>query len=177
MPRVGFQGTVVLTYTGTDSRGGTYQGTVSIQVTPNTTSSHFSDLSGYGWAAAAVDFLYENQVVGGTGNGRYAPGQPITRAEFLVMLDRAFAFPATESKSFPDVPDTAYYAQSVRRGYALGVVSGYPDGTFRPNEVITRESAATMLYRAMQASGWSLCSAGESACTAIPTGGAYRPTR
>lgn len=163
VPRVGFQGTVVLTYTGTDSRGGTYQGTVSIQVTPNTTSSHFSDLSGYGWAAAAVDFLYENQVVSGTGNGRYAPGQPITRAEFLVMLDRAFAFPATESKSFPDVPDTAYYAQSVRRGYALGVVSGYPDGTFRPNEVITRESAATMLYRAMQASGWSLSSAGESA--------------
>ena len=113
VPRVGFQGTVVLTYTGTDSRGGTYQGTVSIQVTPNTTSSHFSDLSGYGWAAAAVDFLYENQVVSGTGNGRYAPGQPITRAEFLVMLDRAFAFPATESKSFPDVPDTAYYAQIV----------------------------------------------------------------
>ena len=163
VPKVGFQGTVVLTYTGTDSKGGTYQGTVSIQVTPNTVSGYFSDLSGYGWAAASVDFLYENQVVSGTGSGRYSPSQAITRGEFLVMLDRAFAFPDAAGKTFSDVQDTAYYAQAVRRGYALGVVSGYPDGTFRPNEAITREAAAAMLCRAMQASGWSLSSPGASA--------------
>lgn len=162
VPWVGYQGTVYLTYTATDSRGDTYQGTVRIQVTPNTTSNYFSDMGNYGWAVSAVDFLYENGVVSGTGGGRYAPTDPITRGNFLVMLDQAFGFPSASGHSFSDVPENAYYAQAIQRGYALGVVSGYPDGTFHPNEPITREAAAAMLYQAMRASGWSIGTPNES---------------
>lgn len=156
VPLVGFQGTVSLTYTATDSNGGTYQGTVRIQVSPNTTSRYFSDMGSTSWAAAAVDFLYENHVVSGTGTGIYSPQAAMTRGSFLFMLDQAFSFPSTAGHNFSDVPSNSYYAQAIQKAYALGIVSGYPDGTFRPSDPITREAAAAMLYQAMVSSGWSL---------------------
>lgn len=156
VPLVGFQGTVSLTYTATDSNGGTYQGTVRIQVSPNTTSRYFSDMGSTSWAAAAVDFLYENHVVSGTGTGIYSPQAAMTRGSFLFMLDQAFSFPSTAGHNFSDVPANSYYAQAIQKAYALGIVSGYPDGTFRPSDPITREAAAAMLYQAMVSSGWSL---------------------
>lgn len=162
VPWVGFRGTGSLTYTATDSNGGTYQGTVQIQVSPNTASHYFSDMGNTTWAAAAVDFLYENDVVSGTGAGRYSPAAAMTRGSFLTMLDKAFSFPSTQERSFSDVEEGAYYAQAVQKAYGLGIVSGYPDGTFRPDEPITREAAAAMLYQAMVASGWSLSSEGQS---------------
>ena len=162
VPWVGFQGTVSVSYTATDSKGETYQGTVRIQVTPNTTSRYFSDMGSASWAAAAVDFLYENGVVSGTGAGTYSPQAAITRGSFLVMLDQAFSFPGAGGQSFPDVPADAYYASAVQKAYALGIVAGYPDGSFHPNEAITREGAATILYQAMVATGWSIGSQDES---------------
>lgn len=162
VPWVGFQGTVSVTYTATDSKGGTYQGTVWIQVTPNTTSRYFTDMGSASWAAAAVDFLYENGVVSGTGARTYSPQEGITRGSFLVMLDQAFSFPSSGGKSFPDVPANAYYSNAIQKAYALGIAAGYPDGTFRPDEVITREGAAMMLYQAMVVTGWSLGAQDES---------------
>ena len=163
VPWVGFQGTVLVDYTATNSRGETYQGTVRIQVTPSTTSRYFSDMGSARWAVAAVDFLYENGVVSGTGAGTYSPQEPITRGSFLVMLDQAFSFPSAGGYSFPDVPANAYYADAVQKAYALGIASGYPDGTFRPDEAITRAGAAVMLYQAMVTSGWSIGAQDESA--------------
>ena len=162
VPLVGFQGTVSLRYTATTSNGSTYQGTVQIRVTPNTTSRYFSDMGSASWAAAAVDFLYENHVVTGTGTGTYSPQAPMTRGSFLVMLDQAFSFPSASGHTFSDVPSNAYYAQAVQKAYALGIASGYPDGTFRPMAPLTREAAATMLYQAMVSSGWSLSTESES---------------
>lgn len=163
VPKVGYSGTVSLSYTGTDSNGGTFQGAVRIQVTPNTTSRYFTDMTSYGWAAAAVDFLYENEVVTGTGSGIYFPQTQITRGSFLVMLDRAFNLPDASGYTFSDVSSSAYYTQAIQRCYAAGVVTGYPDGTMRPDAPITREAAAVMICRAMQVSGWSLGSGNESA--------------
>lgn len=162
VPWVGFQGTVLLTYTGTDSKGATYQGTVQIQVTPNTTSKYFSDMGSATWAVSAADFLYENGVVTGTGGNTYSPNAAITRGSFLVMLDQAFTLTGGGNQSFSDVPQDAYYAQAVQKAYALGIVTGYPDGTFRPNDPITREAAAAMLYQAMISAGWSIGSPDES---------------
>ena len=52
------------------------------------------------------------------------------------------------------MPDGQYYTESVRSAYALGIVNGFSDGTFRPDASITRAEAVTMLYRAMQTMGW-----------------------
>lgn len=157
VPRVGYQGTVTLTYTGTDSRNRTYQGRVRIIVSPNTASAYFSDVAySYGWTAPAVDYLYENGVVNGTGAGQFSPARAITRGSFLAMVDRALSLPRTSQKTFPDVPANSYYASAIQAAYGLGIVEGYSDGTFRPDAPLTRAAACAILYRAMQAVGWSI---------------------
>lgn len=157
VPRVGYQGTVMLTYTGTDSQNRAYQGQVRIIISPNTASAYFSDVAySYGWTAPAVDYLYENGVVNGTGAGQFSPGRAITRGSFLAMVDRALSFPRTSQKNFPDVPADSYYADAIQAAYGLGIVDGYSDGTFRPDAPLTRAAASTILYRAMQAVGWSI---------------------
>lgn len=157
VPRVGYQGTVTLTYTGTDSQNRTYQGRVRIIVSPNTASAYFSDVAySYGWTAPAVDYLYENGVVNGTGAGQFSPARAITRGSFLAMVDRALSLPRTSQKTFPDVPANSYYASAIQAAYGLGIVDGYSDGTFRPDAPLTRAAACAILYRAMQAVGWSI---------------------
>ena len=157
VPKAGYQGTVTLSYTGTNSKNQTYQGQIRIVVSPNASSSYFTDMvSGYSWAASCVDFLYENGVVNGTGGGRYSPASPISRGSFLTMLDRALGLPRTSQQRFPDVPTGSYYADAIQAAYGLGIVNGYSDGTFRPDKSITRAEASAMLYRALQAMGWSI---------------------
>ena len=156
VPKAGYQGTVRLAYTGTDSKGYTYSGSVAITITPNTTSQYFGDLGGYTWAAASIDYLYENQVVTGTGTRQYSPAAPVTRGDFILMVYRAFQLPGSGTSSFPDVPADSYYAQAVAAAKALGVVTGDEVGYFRPGDSITRQDAMVILQRAMQTTGWAL---------------------
>lgn len=170
-PRVGYSGIVVFTYTGTDTQGRTFQGQVRITVTPRSASSYFTDLSyGYGWAASSVDFLYENGVVNGTGGGLYSPDRAISRGSFLAMVDRALNLPRSSQQSFSDVPANSYYADAIQAAYALGIVDGYGDGTFRPDAPVTRAAAMTMLYRAMNAVGWSVGSENTALLSSYPDG-------
>ena len=155
VPRAGYQGTVTISYTGRDSRDKTYQGEIRITVQPSGSSRHFSDMGGHGWAAASVDLLYENQVVGGVGNGRYGPANQITRGDFALMVCRAFGLSASGGSGFPDVPADSYYADAIRTAQALGLIGGYPDGGFHPGDPVTRQDAMVLLLRAMQAAGWS----------------------
>lgn len=172
VPRVGYQGTVTLTYTGTDSQNRTFQGRVRIVVSPNTASAYFADVSsGYGWAAPAVDFLYESGVVNGTGAGQFSPSRAITRGSFLAMVDRALSLPHTTTRDFPDVPEDSYYAGAIQAAYGLGIVDGYSDGTFRPDAPLTRAAASAVLYRAMQAVGWSIGSENTALLDSYPDGG------
>ena len=172
VPRVGYSGTVVISYTGTDSQGNTYPGQVTINVQPNSASSYFSDVtSAYSWAAASIDFLYANNVVTGTGGGRYSPAKSISRGDFVTMLDRALSFPRSSYRGFSDVPANSYYADAIQAAYGLGIVTGYADGTFRPNAPVTRAEAAAMLYRAMNAVGWNLGSGSTALLNGYSDGG------
>lgn len=162
VPKVGYQGTVTILYQGYDTQGTTYSGRVQIQVRPSTVSSYFSDLGSYSWAVPAVDFLYENGIVGGVGGGRYGPSLSVTRGDYVLMLCRAFDLPLGSGTPFWDVPEDRYYAQAVAGAQALGLVSGYADGGFHPNDPVSRQDAAVMLVRAMQADGWSFGAGQES---------------
>lgn len=171
VPRVGYQGTVTLAYTGTDSRNRTYQGQVRIIVSPGSASSYFRDVSySYSWAVPAVDFLYESGVVNGTDAGQFSPARAITRGSFLAMVDRALSLPRTSYRYFPDVPADSYYADAIQAAYGLGIVDGYSDGTFRPDAPLTRAAACTILYRAMQAVGWSIGTENTALLSAYPDG-------
>jgi hypothetical protein len=83
---------------------------------------------------------------------RYCPDRPVTRAEAAVLILRALGEepadgPAT--RTFSDVDPSAWYASAVERLAGLGVIDGYPDGTFRPAATVSRAQIAAILVRAL----------------------------
>ncbi|WP_143088571.1 S-layer homology domain-containing protein [Paenibacillus algorifonticola] len=117
-------------------------------------SKTFSDL-GKHWAKADIELLASKLIVNGVKEGIFAPDQTITRAEFSVLLVRALALPgdAASADVFKDVKSTAWYARAVGAAVKANLVNGFDDGTFRPNEAITREQMAALISKAIVAAG------------------------
>ena len=157
VPKAGFYGTVDVPYTANNTDGTQYTGTIRITVTEPSVSANFDDLSGYSaQMKSAVDYLYNLDVVKGTGQRRYEPGASIRRGDFCVMLSRAFQFNVGSTvQGFNDVPADAYYTQSVNELYALGIVTGVGGGRFDPNASLSRQDAALMVQRALNQAGIS----------------------
>lgn len=161
VPKYGYQGTFTLNYTGTDTAGYEYKGAVEVTVTTPTASSRFSDMGQYGWAAASADFLAENGITTGTGDGRYDPAGLMTRGDFVLMLYRAFDLPKASGYSFDDVPVDSYYANAIASAKNQGIAKG-SDGKFEPAGALTRQDAMVLLHRTLDAvgrglgNGWSL---------------------
>ena len=107
----------------------------------------FSDLEGVDWAKEAVEFLAQKGVLSGTGEGMFEPQRPVTRAEFAKMIYSAFNIEKGDS-SFNDVIKGTWYYDAVSACSTANIVKGYDDGSFRPDEKVTRQDAAVMLYRA-----------------------------
>ncbi|MGX8699624.1 MAG: S-layer homology domain-containing protein, partial [bacterium] len=80
-------------------------------------------------------------------DGTFLPNREMTRAEVAMMLSRLVKDSGNAGKTFSDVPANAWYAEAVGKIAGLGVVAGYPDGTFHPNQSITRAEFATMIVR------------------------------
>ena len=155
VPRGGAQGTATVTYTGYSSSGERVSGRINFTLTSSGTSRYFTDMGKHAWAAAAVDYLYANDVTNGVAPGRYGPNQKMLRRDFVLMLCRAFDFTGGSGYSFADVPTNAYYANAVATAKRMGIVNG--DGVnFRPNSSVTRQDAMVMIKNALTASGWSL---------------------
>ena len=155
VPRGGAQGTATVTYTGYSSSGERVSGRINFTLTSSGTSRYFTDMGKHAWAAAAVDYLYANDVTNGVAPGQYGPNQKMLRRDFVLMLCRAFDFTGGSGYSFADVPTNAYYANAVATAKRMGIVNG--DGVnFRPNSSVTRQDAMVMIKNALTASGWSL---------------------
>lgn len=153
VPVYGYTGTVNISYTGYATDGDTFSGTVKVTVTGPKNSSYFNDVNtNYYWAVEAVDYLYGQGVVKGTGSSTYGPGTNITRADFIVMLYRALGLSATTNGNFNDVAKGSYYYDSVAVAKALGIAQG-SNGYFNPTKPLTRQDAMVFVYRALQAKG------------------------
>lgn len=99
----------------------------------------FSDVSNYkeNTFTQFINWLEDQGVVQGYSDGTFRPGNYINRAEFLKMLYGTIGM--SDSKAvlpFPDVPLSEWYTKYIREAYATGVVQGYPDGYFRPENYI-----------------------------------------
>lgn len=102
----------------------------------------------YGRALMNLDLL---GIVKGYEDGTFRPNQPVSRAEFVVLLSRVHELEAWE-KSFPDVPKTHWAYDAIAAAGAAGWINGYEDGTFRPNESVKRIEAVKMINNML---GWS----------------------
>ncbi len=140
---------VVVSYT----IDGSTKGTLSFNVSQQTVSSQFTDVSGdYKWAANSVDFMYTNDIIKGnsTKNPKlFGPGAKMTRAMLVTVLYRAAGEPTVAgiTNKFTDNKQGQYYYNAVLWASNMGIVNGATATTFDPNGNITREQIAAILYR------------------------------
>lgn len=100
------------------------------------------------WAHAGVDYCVENDLMNGTSNDLFSPGGVVSRAQLVTILYRASGSPWIESQgTFSDVPEGTWYSEAVEWAASEGIVQGIGGGKFGPDQNITREQIATILYR------------------------------
>ncbi|MFS0836679.1 S-layer homology domain-containing protein [Paenibacillus sp. 1P03SA] len=113
----------------------------------------FSDIKGH-WAESNITMLANKLVIDGVTNTTFQPDRSVTRAEFAAMLVRSLGIQNTgASSTFKDVVSNQWYADVVATATKLKLVDGYEDGTFRPNNQITREELSAMVVRALSYAG------------------------
>lgn len=112
-------------------------------------SRGFTDLGTVGtWYHEAVDYVLRNGLMGGYGGGRFGPNDYLSRAQFAQILFNKEGRPGVNYlMDFSDVTGEAWFAEAVRWAAAMGIVGGYGNGKFGPNDPITREQLAVMLWR------------------------------
>ena len=111
----------------------------------------FADVEKH-WAKDAVNDMGSRLVISGVGDDRFEPDRDITRAEFAAIVVRALGLlrSGTGKDSFEDVTKGCWYYDAVSIACEYGIISGYGNGKFGPNDKITREQAMTMIARAMK---------------------------
>lgn len=105
------------------------------------------------WATEQIDLWVRQGLLKGYDDGSFRPDSSITRAEFFAVINRIFAFQDAVSINFKDVAADAWYADVISKAVAAGYVSGYEDGTVRPNNPITRQEAAKVIAEAFKYKG------------------------
>lgn len=152
VPASSFTGTLTIAYTGYTSSGKSYTGALNITVNGRN-AQQFTDVdTGYSWASDAISYLAEENIVQGSGSGQFYPGNSISRADFILMVCRAFELETAAASSFSDVDTGSYYAGAVAAAKALGIVQG-SNGRFNPQASLSRQDAAVILLRTLEVTG------------------------
>lgn len=121
----------------------------------------FTDTSTEDWFYDDVAFVISQNIMNGVGDDSFAPYVAATRGMITTMLHRMEGEPATTIDNlFTDVTSGSYYEVATIWSQECGIVNGYDDGSFAPDEDITREQLATILYRYAQYKGYDTESAG-----------------
>ncbi|MFC5401666.1 S-layer homology domain-containing protein [Cohnella soli] len=132
----------------------TGQGTEQPEPTPQGPGEQpvvsFADISSH-WAIEAIKKAAEQQITSGYPDGTFRPDQPITRAEFIVMLAKALGLEGEDDElTFSDRERIGPWAsRAVAQAVRQGVIQGYTDGSFRPSAVVTRAEMAMMIAKAL----------------------------
>lgn len=153
LPRTDFYGTIKIDYTAYSSRNKSLgEGTLTFEVVKKTSSSNFTDVTNANvgsWAADAIDFMAENELVGGVGNKKFNPTGTMTRGDFVLILYRMAGEPSVAgvNNPFNDVKTGDYFYNAVMWAYKNSVVGGMGAGKFAPKNNISREQIASILYR------------------------------
>jgi len=104
------------------------------------------------WASEQISYIGTLGIINGYPDGRFKPNGSITRAELAALLIRTKMggdkkVPAATSQVFADVPLSHWAAKYVNLAAKLGIVKGYPDGTFKPSSKVTRAEGLAMIAR------------------------------
>ncbi|WP_339167515.1 S-layer homology domain-containing protein [Paenibacillus sp. FSL R5-0341] len=113
----------------------------------------FADVENH-WAKDAVNDMGSRMVIQGVNDTTFNPDKAITRAEFAAIIVRGLGLKLGEGpQPFRDVTTKDWYSSAVQTAASYELINGFEDGTFRPNDTITREQAMTLIARAMKLTG------------------------
>ncbi|MFC0215257.1 S-layer homology domain-containing protein, partial [Paenibacillus chartarius] len=117
----------------------------------------FKDVPASHYAKESIDVLASKLIVTGESSDLFVPDRNVSRAEYATLLTRALGIvPQAEADSaFPDVAADNVHARAIAAAAMAGLINGYTDGTFRPNEEITRQEMVQMIFNAMRANGYA----------------------
>ena len=104
------------------------------------------DLDGH-WASNVINEWFDKGLAGGYPDDTFRPNANITRAEFMTLVNNAFEKTSEIQINFSDVKSNDWYYKTVQKALAAGYIGGYPDGTIRPNQAITRQEAAVVISK------------------------------
>lgn len=114
----------------------------------------FTDVADTAWYADAVQYVYENGLMTGVSESEFAPDGTATRGQIVTILWRLAGSPVVNyAMRYADMDEGAWYGEAVRWAASTGVVTGYSESSFGPNDAITREQLAAILYRYVKTQG------------------------
>ncbi len=118
-------------------------------IMPSYASVKMNDVSGH-WAEYAFTKWIDEGIVSGYYGNQFKPNESISRAEFYSLIHNVLSLKSTTEIPFSDVKESDWYADAVGFSYEFGLTQGYPDGTFRPMNKITREEAAVVISKMLE---------------------------
>ena len=127
---------------------------------PDDETMPFTDVADDAWYADAVQYVYENGMMNGTSATQFSPDATTTRAMIVTMLYRMEAEPTAQGSGFTDVAAGSYYADAVAWAAENGIVNGVSETSFAPDDSITREQMAAILYRYASYKGYDVTASG-----------------
>ncbi len=129
------------------SERGLFYGTATLPQNTENTEIAFRDLDNYGWAVNQINALVDAGVVNGVSEYEFAPGDMVTREQFVKMLVEAFDLSGSKKISFADANENEWYYPYLQTAFANKIVNGVSETEFGVGQPITREQMATMVYR------------------------------
>ena len=129
--------------------------TVKVEFTPRVMSNPFTDVRSTDWFYDAVNYVYSEGIMDGTSVYMFSPNNATSRGMLVTILWRLAGEPVVTGTSFSDVSSSAYYYYAVLWASKYGIVDGLGNNMFGPDQAITREQFAVILYRYAQHCGYS----------------------
>ena len=138
------------------------QGRITVYQEEPKTERPFDDVKEGIWYDEAATYVYENGIMTGTAEKTFDPNKPFSRAMLAQIIYAIAEKPAVSGAStFKDVPAGKWYTNAVTWCASKGIVSGYPDGTFKPDASIKRQEMATILRKYAEVSGKDVKATGD----------------
>jgi hypothetical protein len=148
----------------------------------NSTQSIFPDVKPDYWAQPFIQGLAEKNIVTGYPDGKFRPEQSVNRDELAAMIDKAFNRPPvrqiSSGSAYKDVPQGYWAAPAIEDAYEQGLMSGYPNGVFRPNQNVSKIDAIAALSKVVTpASTTAKTTSSPVATTPVTNQQVRKPTR
>ncbi|MDD6309129.1 MAG: S-layer homology domain-containing protein [Clostridia bacterium] len=113
----------------------------------------FTDLTDYDWAKKQIEELHKKEIVNVPEEGKFLPGEKITRGEFAYFLVRTLGLETEDTELFADVPADSFYAKEIAAGKTAGILKGIGENRYAPKAEISRQDMMTLIARGLELKG------------------------